>query len=109
MEPTRTEFLERTLEADPENTFARYALALELANSPRSEQAWQHFEYLLAHSPGYAATYFQAGMYLARQGRHTEAKQILEKGIEVTGRQGDQHAQSELQTALEGLAEAFNS
>ncbi len=107
MDTTRIEFLERALEADPENAFARYALALELVGSPRPEQAWEHFEYLLAHNPGYAATYFQAGMYLARQGRCAEAKQIFEKGIEVTGRQGDQHAQSELQAALDGLVEAL--
>jgi len=105
MEPTRIDFLEQALEADPGNAFARYALALELANSPHSEQAWDHFEILLVRHPGYAATYFQAGMYLARQGRSAEAKQIFEKGIEVTGRQGDQHARGELQAALDGLSE----
>lgn|SRR5487761_79328 len=107
MEPTRIEVLEQTLETNPDNAFARYALALELVSSPRSERAWEHFDYLLAHNPGYAATYFQAGMYLARQGRHAEAKQIFEQGIEVTGRQGDQHAQSELQAALDGLADGL--
>ncbi len=104
MDLARIESLKQTLEGNPDNAFARYALALELANSPRSEEAWAHFEYLLAHNPDYAATYFQAGMYLARLGRRASARQIFEKGIEVTGRQGDQHAQSELQAALDDLA-----
>lgn len=107
MEPTRIEFLEQALEANPDNAFVRYALALEFVNSPSSERAWEHFEYLLAHNPDYAATYLQAGMYLARQGRREEAKQVFGQGIEVTGRRGDRHAQSELQAALDDLTEGL--
>ncbi|MGH9355191.1 MAG: hypothetical protein ACRD10_03590, partial [Terriglobia bacterium] len=105
MEPARIEFLEQALEKNPGNAFARYALALELARSPRSERAWEHFEYLLAHNPEYAATYLQAGMYLTKQDRREEAKQVFERGIEVTGRLGDRHAESELRGALDELAD----
>jgi thioredoxin-like negative regulator of GroEL len=104
MEKTRTEALQETLVASPDNTFARYALAMELSNSSDPTSAWQHFEYLLSRHPDYAATYYQAGKFLAKQRRVDEAKRVLAKGIEVTGRQGNLHAQSELQQALDELA-----
>ncbi len=102
VERTRREFLEETVRAQPDNTFARYGLAMELAPSEPST-AWDHFEYLLKHHPEYQATYYQAGMFLSKQGRLEEARKVLAEGIEVTGRQGNQHAQSELRAALDDL------
>jgi Tfp pilus assembly protein PilF len=101
-EKTRREFLEEALRQDPNNTFARYGLALELAKSEPAA-AWNHFEYLLHHHPEYSATYSQAGVFLIRQGRIDEARKVLASGVEVTGRQGKQHAQAELQAALDDL------
>ncbi len=103
MEKDRREFLRKTVESDPDNTFARYGLALELSKSDGVAEAWEHFNYLLTHHPEYSATYLQAGIYLANQGRREEALKVLAKGIEVTGRQGNLHAQSELQAALDEL------
>jgi hypothetical protein len=101
-EKTRREFLEETLRQDPHNTFARYGLAMELAKSEPAG-AWTHFEFLLLNHPEYSATYFQAGMFLLKQGRLEEARKVLATGVEVTGRQGKQHAQAELQAALDDL------
>lgn len=101
---SRVEFLQETLRADPGNTFIRYGLALELAQYGDPTEAWQHFEYLLKHRPEYSATYFQAGMFLLNLGRREEAQKIFTKGIEVTGQQGNLHAQSELQAALDKAA-----
>jgi hypothetical protein len=102
MEKSRRQFLEDALRENPDNTFARYGLALELAkNEPAS--AWNHFAYLLLHQPEYSATYYQAGMFLINQGRLDEARKVLAAGVEVTGRQGKQHAQRELQAALDEL------
>ena len=105
MNKTRLEFLRETLALKPDDTFARYALALELAGSEKPEGAWEHFEYLLSRQPEYSATYYQAGMFLARQGRRKEARAIFSKGIELTARQGNLHAQSELQRALDELGD----
>jgi len=102
-EKSRLEFLEDAVRADPNNTFARYGLAMELKNTGKPEDAWSNFEYLLTHFPDYAATYAQAGMLLADLGRLDEARSVLEKGIEVNGRQGNKHAKEELQAALDGL------
>ncbi len=101
-EKTRREFLEETVRANPDNTFARYGLAMELASSEPAS-AWGHFEYLLRHHPDYQATYYQAGILLAKQGRLDEARKVLAEGVKVAGRQGNQHAQAELQAALDDL------
>jgi tetratricopeptide (TPR) repeat protein len=103
-EKTRREFLEEALRQDPHNTFARYGLALELAKSEPAA-AWTHFEYLLLNHPEYSATYYQAGTFLIKQGRLDEARKVFTAGVEVTGRQSKQHAQAELQAALDELNE----
>ncbi len=103
MDKSRVDFLRETLQSDPANAFIRYGLALELSQYGEPDEAWQHFEYLLNRHPEYSATYYQAGAFLMNQGRLEEAQKIFSKGIEVTGRQGNLHAQSELQAALDKL------
>jgi tetratricopeptide (TPR) repeat protein len=104
MEKTRLEMLQEVLHSSPDNTFARYGLAMELKNAGREEEAWVQFQYLLDHHPDYAATYYQAGMLLVKLGRREEASLVLSKGIAIAGRQKNLHAQSELQAALEELS-----
>lgn len=103
MEKTRVEMLEETLTSSPDNTFVRYALALELAGAGKPEVAWEHFSYLLSRHAGYAPTYYQAGRFLASQGRFDEAREVLTKGLDVTRSQGNLHALSELERALGDL------
>ena len=104
MEDTsRLNFLQESVRQNPDDEFARYGLALELSQSEPTE-AWVHFEYLLSHHPEYSATYYQAGVFLLHQGRQGEARKVLAQGIEVTRRQGKQHALSELQAALQAVS-----
>jgi tetratricopeptide (TPR) repeat protein len=104
MEKSRVEILRELLAAKPEDAFARYALALELAQSARPGDAWEHFDYLLKNHPQYSATYYQAGTFLLNQSRREEAKEVFSRGVEVTRSQGNHHAQSELEKALEEMA-----
>ena len=103
MEPTRIEILKQMVEERPENSFARYALAIEFSRGGQIEEALENFEYLLLHQPEYAATYLQAGMILAKQGQRARAAEVFTKGIEINRRQGNLHAQGEIEAALEGL------
>lgn len=103
MEKSRLELLRELVELKPDDTFTRYGLAMEFFGAGQPAEAWPHFEYLLTHHPDYSATYYQAGKLLASQGRREEAERVLARGIEVTERQGNLHAQSELQAALEEL------
>jgi tetratricopeptide (TPR) repeat protein len=103
MDKSRIELLQESLLTTPDTPFIRYALAMELSNSGSAEEAWSHFDYLLKRHPDYSATYFQAGRLLVKLGRSDEARKVFEKGIEVTGKQGNAHAQSELEAVLDEL------
>ena len=103
MEKTRLEMLEETLRATPDNAFVRYGLAMEFKNAGRDQEAWQHFDYLLRNHPDYWAAYYQAGALLVKMGRRDEARQVMLKGVQITGQLNNLHAQSELQAALGDL------
>lgn len=104
-EPSRIEILEQTLQSTPGNSFARYALAIELSRAAQPEKALEQFQYLLEHQPDYAPTYLQAGMLLSNMGRIEEARETYKKGVEVNRKHGNLHAESEIQAALDSLAE----
>lgn len=88
---------------NPSDSFSRYGLAMEYANSGRQEEALGIFQELLHTNPDYAAAHYHAGMLLGRLGRREEARRILEQGLEVTKRTGDWHTHSELEAALHDL------
>lgn len=91
------------LAQDPNNQLARYGLATELKNQGQNHEAVAEFHALLAVNPNYAAAYYHAGRTLESMGRIEEARQMMERGIEVTTRTGDAHTRSELQAALDLL------
>ena len=88
---------------NPADAFARYGLAMELAKTGDLQSAVLEFRALLEHNPNYAAAYFHGGQALEKLGDVEQARVFYEKGVEVTGRTGDQHARSELQAALDML------
>ena len=88
---------------NPADAFARYGLAMELVKSGELESAVSEFRSLLEHNPNYAAAYFHGGQVLEKLGDVEQARVFYQKGVEVTGRTGDQHARSELEAALDML------
>ena len=99
----RIDALTAMLAQDPANTFARYGLAMALLDSGRGEDAVREFHTLLETNPNYAAAYFHGGRALESLSRLDEARQLYQRGIEVTTRTGDAHTRSELQAALDIL------
>ncbi len=95
--------LKNLLQQDPNNTFARYGLAMEYANSGQAEDAIAEYRKLMETNPDYAAAYYHCGQTLERMGNIDEARATYEKGIEVTTRTNDLHTRSELQAALDIL------
>ena len=100
---TRLAKLEEMLAADPKNQLASYGLAQELANLGRLDEAVAQFERLLADHPNYCYGYFHGGRALEGLGRLEEARAMYHRGLDAAARSGDQHAQSEIQAALEGM------
>ncbi len=96
--------LRQLLEAQPSNTFARYGLAHEYANSGDDSRALEEFGNLLREDADYQAAYYHAGKALERLGRPAPARQMYERGIRASFRTGDGHARAELEEALADLA-----
>ena len=97
----RVEVLKNMLDQDPRNGFVRYGLAMEYVNRGENEQAVKEFETLLAADGDYVAGYFHAGRTLEKLGRAEDARGMYERGIGAARRNGDHHALSELQAALD--------
>ena len=100
---SRREVLEQFVQANPNDAFARYGLALECARLRGNDAAVKQFEELLAAHPEYVPTYYQFGQLLAKLGKIAEAKKLLSDGILVAQRAGDMHARDETQAALDAL------
>jgi len=95
--------LKEILALDPENSFARYGVAMELAGRGQTEAALREFDTLLANDPEYTAGYFMAAQTLATAGRTAEAMERLKAGIASAARSGNRHALSEMQAMLDEL------
>jgi tetratricopeptide (TPR) repeat protein len=100
---TRREALEEFVASHPNDAFARYGLAVECENQGDHAAAIENFDKLLAAHPDYVTGYFQYGQLLARLSRTEEARRHLRDGIDAARRTGDQHALSEMESALAQL------
>jgi thioredoxin-like negative regulator of GroEL len=95
--------LREILALDPNSSFARYGLAMELASRGDTAAALAEFDALLANDPNYTAGYFMAAQTLAGAGRKYEAMERLKAGIRCAARCGNNHAVKEMQEMLEEL------
>ena len=103
MASTRLETLKSMVEQNPTDSFARYGLAMEYRNLGDLESAMTEFRALMASHPDYSPAYYHGGQTLERMGLLDEARTVYQDGLEATIRTGDQHARSEMQTALDIL------
>jgi predicted Zn-dependent protease len=99
----RIAMLSEMVAQDPNNSFARYGLAMEYSNSGQLEQAIEEFRKLLSAKPDYTAGYFMAAQTLVKAERVEEARKMLHDGIATAERKGDAHAQSEMQSMLDEI------
>ena len=96
--------LSEILAANPEDSFARYGLAMEYSKAGQIEQALAEFKTLIEKNPDYTPAYFMAAQTLASASRVDEAKRWLVDGISSARRTGNKHAQSEMTAMLEDLS-----
>jgi tetratricopeptide (TPR) repeat protein len=93
----RIAMLTEFLAENPGDAFARYGLAMEYSKAGQIEAALAEFSKLLAQHPDYNAGYFMAAQTLAAASRNDEARKMLTDGIASAVRNGNQHAQSEME------------
>ena len=95
--------LREILAMDAKNSFARYGIAMELANRGETEAALKEFDTLLEYDPDYTAGYFMAAQTLSSAGRTQDAIARLKAGVSCAARTGNRHALSEMQGMLDEL------
>lgn len=103
MSNSRIENLRAILAADPQDTFARYALGLEYLSENDIDSAKDMFEETNVLDPNYVAAYYQLGKTYEKLGDDEKARKVYEKGIYVAASQSDEHTKSELEQALSEL------
>jgi tetratricopeptide (TPR) repeat protein len=102
---TRREKLEEMLKAEPEDTFLRYALALELDKEGDHDHSLALLTGLIEGSPPHVPAFFMAGQQLARLSRIDKARDVLRAGIEEARQQQNQHAAGEMSEFLASLGQ----
>ncbi|MGA6983984.1 MAG: tetratricopeptide repeat protein [Candidatus Sulfotelmatobacter sp.] len=95
--------LNEILNQNPNDTFARYGLAMEYSNQGDLDRALAEFSILLKSNPDYTPGYFMAAQTLVRAARAADAKTMLTDGIASARRTGNLHAQSEMEAMLAEL------
>ncbi len=96
--------LKEILALDPKNSFARYGIAVELANRGEVDASMSEFDKLLSIDSDYTAGYFMSAQTLAKAGRTAEAIERLKAGISCAARTDNRHALSEMQGMLDELS-----
>src|SRR6201998_1551580 len=95
--------LKEILALDPKNSFARYGIAVELANRGEVDASLKKFDVLIEQNSDYTAAYFMSAQTLAKAGRNAEAVEKLKAGVACAARTGKRHALSEMQGVVDGL------
>ncbi|HWO01761.1 MAG TPA: tetratricopeptide repeat protein [Blastocatellia bacterium] len=100
---TRREMLEEFVSEDPNDSFSRYALALELEKADSRVEAATALREVISRDSDYVAAYYHLGRILAHLDEVQEARAVYRRGLAAAIEANDQRARSEIQEALDAL------
>lgn len=100
---TRREKIEAMLADEPDDTFLRYSLAMELDKEGDHDRSLKLLTGLIKGEPPHIPAFFMAGQQLARLGQIAEARDVTRAGIDAARQQGDTHAAGEMSEFLMSL------
>jgi tetratricopeptide (TPR) repeat protein len=100
---TRIESLKKFLEQDPDDSFTKYAIALEYIKEKDLDKAIFYLESIADNDPDYLAAYQQLGQLLVTQGKKESAIKVYKTGIEIANKQNEKHTKDKLEEALKYL------
>ena len=106
---TRIEQITEFLKENPEDPFLKFAMAQEYIKAEEFEKALASLETLTQENPDYVASYYHLGKVMEKLGRTDSVSDIYTQGIKIATSQGDMHAASELQHALEDFQKSSNA
>lgn len=93
------------LAEEPDDTFLRYAIAMECKKEGNVEEAVMRMRDLTIITPPHVPAFFMAAQYLTELGEIASARSLLREGIDQARQQGDQHAAGEMGEYLQTLGE----
>ena len=105
MPTTRREKIEAMLVDDPNDTFLRYSLAMELRSDGNHQRSLAIFDGLMKDDPPHVQAFFMSAQLLADVGDVDTARTHLRDGIDQARSQGDSHAAAEMSELLASLGE----
>jgi tetratricopeptide (TPR) repeat protein len=88
------------LNAEPDDAFLRYAVAMEYTRLGKHDEALAEFAELIRRKPDYVPAYFMGGRAAESKDDIEKAKELYKAGIAVAKRVGDAHAAGEISSAL---------
>ena len=101
----RRQKIEAMLADDPQDTFLRYSLAMELRGEGDHPRSLAMLEELTRESPPCIPAFFMAAQQLVDLDRIDEARETLRSGIDQARSQGDAHAAAEMSELLSSLGD----
>lgn len=100
MATNRIDILKQMLDQDPNNSFARYGLAMEYSKSGDLKGSVTEFKSLIASDSTYVAAYYHCGQALEKLGDLDAARAIYQQGLDASLKKGDLHTRAEIEAAL---------
>src|SRR5690554_2418048 len=98
--------LARYIRENPDDSFSKFALALELLKNNQEQKALVLFESIRGSDPGYLGTYYHLGKLYQHLGKTTDAEHCFLQGIELASENNEQRTLSELTEVLEQIGRA---
>lgn len=92
--------LARNIKANPDDSFSKFALALEFLKQNNLQRAKLLFEDIYQNDPEYVGVYYHLGKLYERLDHLDKAKKMYTEGIDVASSQNERRTKKELQEAL---------
>jgi tetratricopeptide (TPR) repeat protein len=96
----RIVLIKQMLDKNPEDSFLRYAVALEFKKNGDVEKSIDYLEDLIKRDPQYLASYYQLGKIFEEQGKAHKAITFYRQGKLIAAKVNDRKTLGELDEAL---------
>ncbi|MDD8017550.1 MAG: tetratricopeptide repeat protein [Bacteroidota bacterium] len=103
----RIQKLQEMLVNDPNDSFTRYALAMEHVGSNNPTEAIEILNDIVKRDSKYLPAYHQLGILFGKLNRTQEAKTAYRHGIDLAGQLGETKEEKEMREELEELEDEW--
>lgn len=101
--------LARNIQADPDDSFSKFALALEFQKQDNLGKARILFENIYNNDPEYVGIYYHLGKLYVRLDLPRKAVKVFQQGIQIAEKQKEPRTEKELKEALAQLEDEMGN